>query len=77
VLNVFFSPHELQGFDSVMVDGSHLSLEDNIAFTNKIVAAAHAKGLAVEAEIGRLSGTEDGLTVQEYEARFTSVDQVG
>jgi len=63
------------GFDSVMVDGSHLSLEDNIAFTNKIVAAAHAKGLAVEAEIGRLSGTEDGLTVQEYEARFTSVDQ--
>lgn len=74
---MFFSAYELQGFDSVMVDGSHLSLEDNIAYTNKIVAAAHAKGLAVEAEIGRLSGTEDGLTVEEYEARFTSVDQVG
>jgi fructose/tagatose bisphosphate aldolase len=37
---------------------------------------AHAKGLLVEAELGRLSGSEDGLTVEEYEARFTDVAQV-
>lgn len=37
---------------------------------------AHSKGMLVEAELGRLSGTEDGLTVEEYEARFTDVAQV-
>ena len=68
---------ELQGFDSVMVDGSHLPFEENMAFTNRVVKEARTKGLSVEAEIGRLSGTEDGLTVEEYEARLTSVDQVG
>lgn len=60
-----------------MVDGSHLSFEDNLALTCRVVKQAHAKGLPVEAEIGRLSGTEDGITVEEYEARLTSVDQVG
>lgn len=59
-----------------MVDGSHLPFEENMALTNRVVKEAHAKGVPVEAEIGRLSGTEDGLTVEEYEARLTSVDQV-
>lgn len=63
------------GVDSVMIDGSHLSFEENMALTNRVVKEAHAKGVPVEAEIGRLSGTEDGLTVEEYEARLTSVDQ--
>ncbi|KAG0624148.1 hypothetical protein M758_3G227500 [Ceratodon purpureus] len=63
------------GFDSVMVDGSHLPFEENMAFTNRVVKEARVRGLSVEAEIGRLSGTEDGLTVEEYEARLTSVDQ--
>lgn len=60
----------------MMVDGSHLGFDDNVAFTKRIVAVARSKGLAVEAELGRLSGTEDGLTVEEYEARFTNMDQV-
>jgi len=60
-----------------MVDGSHLPFEENMALTSRVVKEAHARGVPVEAEIGRLSGTEDGLTVEEYEARLTSVDQVG
>ncbi|KAF8723676.1 hypothetical protein HU200_021638 [Digitaria exilis] len=63
------------GFDSVMVDGSHLTLRENILYTKSISSLAHAKGLLVEAELGRLSGSEDGLTVEEYEARFTDVAQ--
>lgn len=63
------------GFDSVMVDGSHLAFEDNVAFTKKVADIAHAKGMTVEAELGRLSGTEDGLSVEEYEAQFTDLNQ--
>lgn len=59
-----------------MVDGSHLSFEENIAFTKYISALAHSKNLMVEAELGRLSGTEDDLTVEDYEARLTDVNQV-
>ena len=59
-----------------MVDGSHLTLRENILYTKSISSLAHAKGLLVEAELGRLSGSEDGLTVEEYEARFTDVAQV-
>ena len=59
-----------------MVDGSHLTLGENILYTKSISSLAHAKGLLVEAELGRLSGSEDGLTVEEYEARFTNVAQV-
>lgn len=60
-----------------MVDGSHLTLGENILYTKGISSLAHAKGLLVEAELGRLSGSEDGLTIEEYEARFTDVAQVG
>jgi len=63
------------GFSSVMADGSHLAYEENIAFTQEMVALAHRHGVAVEAELGRISGTEDGLTVPEFEARFTDPDQ--
>lgn len=59
-----------------MVDGSHLPLGENILYTKSISSLAHAKGILVEAELGRLSGSEDGLTVEEYEARFTDVAQV-
>jgi tagatose 1,6-diphosphate aldolase GatY/KbaY len=59
------------GVMSVMVDGSHLPYEDNVAFTQTIVAMAHRYQAVVEAELGRLTGTEDGLTVPEYEAKFT------
>mmetsp|Transcript_35765 Transcript_35765/g.89858 ORF Transcript_35765/g.89858 Transcript_35765/m.89858 type:complete len:376 (-) Transcript_35765:29-1156(-) len=63
------------GFDSVLVDGSNLSYEDNLALTARAVEVCHARGLAVEAEIGRLSGTEDGLTVAEVEAKMTDPTQ--
>lgn len=60
----------------MMVDGSHLSLKDNISYTKYISALAHSRDLMVEAELGRLSGTEDDLTVEDYEARLTDVNQV-
>lgn len=44
----------------LMVDGSHLSFEDNIAYTRDAVERAHAKGLSVEGELGSLAGSEDG-----------------
>ncbi len=48
------------GFASVMYDGSTLSLEENIANTKKVVAAAHACGVSVEGEIGVIGQTTDG-----------------
>ncbi|XVF09451.1 hypothetical protein REPUB_Repub07fG0093700 [Reevesia pubescens] len=63
------------GFDSVMVDGSHLPFKDNISYTKHISNLAHSKDMLVEAELGRLSGTEDDLTVEDYEARLTDINQ--
>jgi tagatose 1,6-diphosphate aldolase GatY/KbaY len=63
------------GVPSVMADGSHLPYADNMAFTRSIVDEAHALGAAVEAELGRLSGSEDGLSVPEYEALLTDPAQ--
>ena len=60
-----------------MVDGSHLSFEDNLQYTQYIANLAHQKDIYIEAELGRLSGTEDDLSVEEYEARFTDINQVG
>ncbi|HEU5100893.1 MAG TPA: class II fructose-bisphosphate aldolase [Roseiflexaceae bacterium] len=63
------------GVASIMADGSHLPFEDNLAFTGAMAELAHTHGAAVEAELGRLAGTEDGLTVHEYEARLTDPEQ--
>jgi len=60
---------------SVMADGSHLDYVENINFTKEMTALAHAQSASVEAELGRISGTEDGLTVSEFEARFTNPEQ--
>ncbi|BFH70736.1 6-phospho-5-dehydro-2-deoxy-D-gluconate aldolase [Paenibacillus dendritiformis] len=49
------------GFSSVMYDGSHLPIQDNIANTHKVTAYAHAHGVSVEAEVGSVGGMEDGL----------------
>lgn len=65
-----------QGFHSLMVDGSALPLEANSALTRRVVAAAHAAGVLVEAELGRIAGEEDGVTVADLEARMTSPAQV-
>lgn len=59
-----------------MADGSHLSFEDNISYTKFLTQLAHLKDMLVEAELGRLSGTEDDLTVEDYEAKLTDVNQV-
>lgn len=49
------------GFTSVMYDGSHLPLEENLAQTREIVELAHSKGVSVEAEVGSIGGEEDGI----------------
>ena len=50
------------GFSSVMFDGSSLPIEENLAKTAELVALAHDKGLSIEAEVGAIGGTEDGVT---------------
>lgn len=50
------------GFTSVMIDGSHLPYEENIAVTKKVVEYAHDRGVWVEAELGRLAGVEDEVS---------------
>lgn len=59
------------GWTSVMIDGSHHPLEENIALTKAVVDAAHACGVSVEAELGRLGGIEDNITVDERDAMYT------
>lgn len=59
------------GFTSVMIDGSKLPLPENIALTKKVVEVARAVGVTVEAELGRIGGTEDDIVVEEREAHFT------
>jgi fructose-bisphosphate aldolase, class II len=49
------------GFSSIMFDGSHYAIEENIAKTKELVAAAHAKGISIEAEVGSIGGEEDGV----------------
>jgi fructose-bisphosphate aldolase, class II len=58
------------GFTSVMIDASHHTLEHNIELTRKVVDAAHSLGVSVEAELGRISGREDDLVVDELEAMY-------
>ena len=49
------------GFSSVMFDGSHYGIEENIEKTKGIIALAHSKGISVEAEVGAIGGEEDGV----------------
>ena len=49
------------GFSSIMFDGSHYPIEENIAKTKELVALAGAKGISVEAEVGAIGGEEDGV----------------
>jgi fructose-bisphosphate aldolase class II len=63
------------GFTSVMIDASHLPLEDNIKETKRVVEMAHAEGISVEAELGRLRGVEDLITVHEREATLTDPEE--
>ena len=64
------------GFSSVMIDGSHLSFEENIALTKKVVEYAHDRGVVVEAELGALAGVEDDVNVDASHAHYTRPEEV-
>lgn len=64
------------GFTSVMIDGSHLPLSENIALTSKVIEAARAVGVTVEGELGAIAGSEDILTVDESTALMVDVNEV-
>ncbi len=64
------------GFTSVMIDGSHLSFEDNIKLTKQVVEYAHDKGVVVEGELGRLAGIEDAVNVSAEDAAYTNPAEV-
>jgi len=64
------------GFTSVMIDGSHHSFEDNIALTAKVVEYAHAHGVVVEGELGRLAGVEDEVKVSAEDSSYTRPEEV-
>ncbi len=63
------------GFSSVMVDGSRLPFEENISLTKQVVEYAHARGVVVEGELGRLAGVEDAVKVKAKDATYTDPDQ--
>ncbi len=63
------------GITSIMADGSHLPFEGNVAFSRQMAELVHQHGGSVEAELGRLAGTEDGLSVSEMEAHMTDPSQ--
>lgn len=64
------------GFTSVMIDGSHLPYEENIELTKKVVEYAHARGVSVEGELGRLAGVEDDVNVSDEDASYTRPEEV-
>lgn len=61
------------GFTSVMIDGSHLPYEENVALTKKVVDYAHPRGVWVEAELGKLAGVEEHVANAEHV--YTDPDQ--
>ena len=61
------------GFTSVMIDGSHLPYEENVALTKQVVDYAHARGVWVEAELGKLAGVEEHVSSAEHV--YTDPDQ--
>lgn len=64
------------GFNSVMIDGSHHSFEDNIELTKRVVEYAHERGVTVEGELGRLAGVEDDVKVSAEDSSYTRPEEV-
>jgi fructose-bisphosphate aldolase class II len=62
-------------YSSVMIDASHHPYEQNVAITRKVVQAAHARGISVEAEIGQLGGVEEDVQVDEGNAHLTNPEE--
>lgn len=63
------------GFSSVMFDGSHYGLEENIELTKQVVKAARAMGVSVEGELGTIGGVEDDLSVDEADATMAKPEE--
>ena len=63
------------GFTSVMIDGSQYPFEENAALTKRVVEYAHDHGVVVEAELGKLAGVEDDVSVDERSAKFTDPEE--
>lgn len=63
------------GFTSIMIDASHHSFEENVRETRRVVEAAHAMGISVESELGRLGGIEEHIVVDEKDAFLTDPDE--
>ena len=57
-----------------MIDGSKYDFEENVALTKKVVDYAHAHGVVVEAELGKLAGIEDDVNVSASDAMYTDPD---
>ena len=64
------------GFTSIMIDGSHLPYEENVALAKKVADYAHPRNVTVEAELGRLAGIEDAVNVSAADASYTDPAQV-
>ncbi len=64
-----------EGFTSVMIDKSHEDFEANVRETRRVVEAAHAVGVTVEAELGRLAGIEEHVAVDEKDALLTNPEE--
>ena len=64
------------GFTSVMIDGSSLPYEENVALTKMVVEYAHAHGVVVEGELGTLAGVENEVVVESGKESYTNPDQV-
>jgi fructose-bisphosphate aldolase class II len=62
-------------YSSVMIDASHEPFEENVAITRRVVEAAHARGVSVEAELGMLGGVEEHIRVDEKDARLTDPEE--
>lgn len=63
------------GFTSVMIDASHHPLEENIDITQRVTQVAHVMGATVEAELGRITGREDDLVVDEAEGMYAMPEE--
>ncbi|MHB8157592.1 MAG: class II fructose-1,6-bisphosphate aldolase [Desulfocucumaceae bacterium] len=63
------------GFSSVMIDGSKKSLDENIEITRRVIGCAYPLGISVEAELGKIGGTEDDVSVTDREAMMTDPEE--
>jgi len=64
------------GFTSVMIDGSKFDYEENVRLTKQVVEYAHARGVTVEGELGKLAGIEDAVHVKAEDSSYTDPDEV-